>query len=758
MARPVPLSPKEPERNMDRELLLEIGVEELPASWLPSLTSQLAARLTARLAEEGLTSKASVEAHGTPRRLAVCQPELTDRQEDRDETVMGPPVSAAFDAEGHPTNAGLGFARKLGVDFDAIERTETPKGTYLSYKRHLRGKATVDVLPVVLGRVLRDLQFPKAMNWDAQLEDDKGDFTFGRPIRWLLYLYGGRVVPFTISRKALASSPRVQDVTTGAVTYGHRFLATSGRAGRAIKVRSLDEFRKRLTENFVILSRIERRDRIMRDLEAQARRLGGRAMLHQHAQAEVLLDEVPDLVEFPAVVSGVFASEFLTLPAEVLITTLIHHQHFFPVLSSSGGLMPAFLMVTNTQPGNDRGIATNAERVVAARLRDARFFWDADRQVGLEARLPRLEGVLFHKTLGSYAEKTTRVESLARWIATDVLKQPGEADAAARAARLAKADLATDMVREFTELQGVMGGIYAREGGEPENIWKAVYHHYQPVAVESTAAPSADALGAGRVTWACVSLADKLDTLAGLFLAGERPTGSRDPLGLRRQAHGVLRVLLDLETLTGVDASPAIGDLLERARAGHADVAGAPGAIEGWAALETFMRERLEFVLQQRGWKVQNVRAVVRSRALGELRPAAVERNLADLAAFSETPQFRALAEAFKRVRNIARDYSEGTDAPLGRASLKEPAELALFDEIERRSKSIQEAGATGRNFKAAYADAAAVQPAVATFFTEVFVMADDAALRNARLGLMKRLESLILQLGDISEIVAPES
>jgi len=222
--------------------------------------------------------------------------------------------------------------------------------------------------------VLRDLQFPKAMNWDAQLEDDKGDFTFGRPIRWLLYLYGGRVVPFTISRKALASSPRVQDVTTGAVTYGHRFLATSGRAGRAIKVRSLDEFRKRLTENFVILSRIERRDRIMRDLEAQARRLGGRAMLHQHAQAEVLLDEVPDLVEFPAVVSGVFASEFLTLPAEVLITTLIHHQHFFPVLSSSGGLMPAFLMVTNTQPGNDRGIATNAERVVAARLRDARFF------------------------------------------------------------------------------------------------------------------------------------------------------------------------------------------------------------------------------------------------------------------------------------------------------------------------------------------------------------------------------------------------
>ena len=762
---------------MDRELLLEIGVEELPASWLPSLTTQLSARLTARLTEEGLASRSSVEAHATPRRLAVCQPELTDRQDDRDETLMGPPVSAAFDADGHPTNAGLGFARKLGVDFDALERSETPKGTYLSYKRHLRGKATVDVLPVVLGRLLRDLQFPKAMNWDAQLEDDKGEFTFGRPIRWLLYLYGGRVVPFTISRQALASSPRVQDVTTGAVTYGHRFLATSGRAGRAIKVRSFDEFRKRLTENFVILSRIDRRDRIMRDLEAQARKLGGRAMLHQHPQAEALLDEVPDLVEFPAVVSGVFASEFLTLPAEVLITTLIHHQHFFPVLSSSGGLMPAFLAVTNTQPGNDRGIATNAERVVAARLRDARFFWDTDRQAGLESRLPRLDGVLFHKTLGSYAQKTARVESLARWIATDVLKQPGDAEAAARAARLSKADLATDMVREFTELQGVMGGIYAREAGEPENVWKAVYHHYQPVGVETTAAPTTDALGAGRVVWACVSLADKLDTLTGLFLAGERPTGSRDPFGLRRQAHGILRVLLDLETLTGLDVSPAIGSLLERARAAHGDLGSAPTAADGWTALETFLRERIEFVLQQRGWKAQNVRAVVRSRTLGDLRPAAAERNLRELAAFSETPQFRALAEAFKRVRNIARpEGTEGDGGPGGtehgaegrggtevravdlRGALKEPAELALLDEIERRAKSIEEAGATGRNFKAAYADAAAFQPAVAKFFTEVFVMADEPKLRQARLGLMKRLEELILQLGDISEIVAPES
>jgi glycyl-tRNA synthetase beta chain len=432
---------------MDRELLLEIGVEELPASWLPALTAQLAARLQARLVEEGLPSRTSVEAHGTPRRLTACQPELIDRQEDREETVTGPPVSAAFDADGHPTNAGLGFARKLGVDFDAVKQVDTPKGKYLSYQRHIRGRATVDVLPVILGRVLRDLTFPKSMNWDAQFEDERTDFTFGRPIRWLLFLYGGRVVPFTIARKALASSPRVQDVTTGAVTYGHRFLATSGRAGRAIKVRSFDEYRKKLAENFVVLSRIERRDRIMRDLDAQGRKLGGRPMLHQHPQAEALLDEVPDLVEFPAIVSGLFSAEFLTLPPEVLTTTLIHHQHYFPVVSSTGGLMPAFLAVTNTQSANDRGIATNAERVVTARLRDARFFWDADRKAGLESRLPKLEGLLFHRALGSYRQKTERIERLAGWLATDVLNRPGDADAARRAARLAKADLATDMVR-----------------------------------------------------------------------------------------------------------------------------------------------------------------------------------------------------------------------------------------------------------------------------------------------------------------------
>jgi glycyl-tRNA synthetase beta chain len=749
---------------MDRELLLEIGVEEMPASWLPGLTQELAARVHARLTESGLPVKVAIEVHSTPRRLTACVPELVDRQEDRDEVIMGPPVSAAFDAEGHPTNAGLGFARKLGADFDALVQVDTPKGKYLQYTKHHRGRATVDALPDVLAKVLRDLTFPKHMHWDAELEDGKGEFVFGRPIRWLLFLYGGRVVPFTIARNALASSPRVQDVTSGAVTYGHRFLATSGRAGRAIKVRSFDEYQKKLTENFVLLSRIDRRDRIMRDLESQARRIGGRALLQQRPQAEALLDEVPDLVEFPAVVAGAFSAEFLELPEEVLITTLIHHQHFFPVLANNGSLMPAFLAVTNTQTNNERAISTNAERVVTARLRDARFFWDADRTVGLDARLERLDTVLFHKALGSYRAKADRIEHLASWIATDVFARPDLASEAGRAARLAKADLATDMVREFTELQGTMGGIYAREAGEPEGVWKAIYNQYLPIAVEATAAPAANALGTAGVTWAAVSLADKLDTLAGLFLAGERPTGSRDPFGLRRQAHGVLRILIDVGALTGADARVSLDRLIDRAIDGFKDVTFTGDRGEGRKALADFLWERLGYAFEARGGDKHAIRAVLADRASVMAAPVVdLDRNIKALPEFVRSEQFRQLATVFKRVRNIAREYPDAefaadeANGPAIDGVLVEPAEKALAAEIEQRRPVIEAAGAKGSGFREAYLEAAHFAPVVGKFFEEVFVMSDDLAIRKARLRLLKRLETLILTLGDISEIVASE-
>jgi glycyl-tRNA synthetase beta chain len=306
-----------------------------------------------------------------------------------------------------------------------------------------------------------------------------------------------------------------------------------------------------------------------------------------------------------------------------------------------------------------------------------------------------------------------------------------------------------------------MGGVYARDAGEPEAVWKAVYHHYLPIGVESNAAPSREWLGEAAITWAAVSLADKLDTLVGLFLAGERPTGSRDPLALRRQAHGVLRLLLDLKALTGVDASPSLGSLVDAARATIGD--GVQPADDSMPALEAFLRERLGFALQQRGATPRNVRAVVGQRALADLRPADLELNLRELAEFSETPGFRKLAEAFKRVRNIARELGDAAgpvDAKeaLNAAVLKEPAERALLDEIERREQAIADAIGARHDYRAAYTEAAAFEPAVAAFFKDVLVMAEDPKVREARLRLMKRLERVILQLGDISEIVAPES
>src|SRR6476619_3391268 len=470
---------------MDRELLIEIGVEELPAAWLPDLNRQLAARVTARLAELRIAPGAPVETFSTPRRLAVRLARIAERQEDLDETITGPPVSAAVGADGQPSPSALGFAKKQGVRFEDLTRVQTPKGEYLAYQKHVRGRSAVDTLPSLLTGILRDLAFPKQMHWDAMLDDGRTELLFGRPIRWLLFLYGGRVVPFTITRSAAAQSGQVQDVSTGAVTHGHRFLTTSGRAGRAIKVRSFDEYRARLLENFVMLERSERHNKIARELDAKAQRLQGRVSRAVHTDAG-LLREVPDLVEYPSVIAGGFAHEFLELPEEVLTTTLIHHQHYFPVEGEDGALKNAFLAVINTEPDNERTIARNAERVVTALLRDARFFWEADRKTPLDSRIDRLDTLLFHKTLGSYRAKAERIERLAGWIAREALGADASAAGhAAKAARLAKADLTTDMVREFTELQGTMGGIYAREEGMPEEVWKAIYFHYLPVGVEA---------------------------------------------------------------------------------------------------------------------------------------------------------------------------------------------------------------------------------------------------------------------------------
>jgi glycyl-tRNA synthetase beta chain len=727
---------------MERELLIEIGVEELPAAWLPGLTKQLAEKVHARLRAMRMPPEGPVETYSTPRRLTARVGGMAERQEDLDETVTGPPVSAAFNGAGEPTSAALGFARKQGVAFDALERLETPKGTYLTARKHQRGRSAADALPEFLTAVLRDLAFPKQMHWDAVLEDGRGEFVFGRPIRWLLFLYGGRVVPYSIGRTTAAAGPQVQDVSSGAVTYGHRFLATSGRPGRSIKVRTFDDYRARLSEHFVVLDHAERRDRIAREIESKARKLSGRVTLREHAS---LIDEVADLVEYPGVVAGFFDRAFLDLPQEVLTTTLVHHQHYFPVHGEGGGLKEAFLAVVNTQPADERLIARNAERVVTARLRDAKFFWDADLRVPLESRLERLDTIVFHKKLGSYRAKAERIERLARAIVSEIFEAPEEdAAAAAKAGRLAKADLASDMVFEFPELQGTMGGIYARHEGLPEPVWRAIYYQYLPIGVEADAAPSKSQLGSAAVAWAAVSLADKIDSLLSLMSAGEKTTGSRDPFALRRQMQGVIKVLMDLPELTGVNREVSISTLAALARRG--------GSADDAAVHEvvSFAHDRIRYALEQRGFSAGVIRSVL---AASPDKPLRARRVAEALAALGGSEDMAALGVLFKRVKNIARELKEpgGTG---DRAALVEPSEVALLQDLDARQPRIERA-AEAADYRQALTEIAALRPSVDRFFTDVFVMAEDARLRTARLGLMAALRDLVLRIADISEIVS---
>ncbi|MGE0703335.1 MAG: glycine--tRNA ligase subunit beta [Vicinamibacterales bacterium] len=736
---------------MDRELLLEIGCEEMPASWLPDLTRQLGDVLVAGLRAERLEPGAPAETYSTPRRLAARIQRLPDHQSDLEELVNGPPVSAGFAADGSPTQAAIGFAARQGVDVPALERVETPKGVYLAFRKKQRGRAASDVLPTVLATTLRGLKFPKLMHWDALLDDGRGDLLFGRPIRWLLYLYGGRVVPFTIGRNPGAQSHQVQEVRSGASTYGHRFLTTSGRAGRAIKVKTFDDYRTRLLEHFVILERSERHDKIARELDARAQRLQGRVGRAGRGESS-LLEEVPDLVEYPAVVAGTFSQDFLELPDEVLRTTLIHHQHYFPVEAEDGRLKPAFLAVTNTEPEDERTIARNAERVVAARLRDARFFWEADRRNGLASHTSRLGTLLFHRKLGTYSEKVQRIAALAEWIARSAFEAGGQSAAYARTAgSLAKSDLTSDMVREFTELQGTMGGIYAREEGQPEEVWKAIYYHYLPIGVEADAPPHPPDLGAAGPIWAAVSLADKLDTIVGLFAVGEKPTGSRDPFGLRRAGHGVVKILADLP-LFGVERTPTIQALVAQALQAF------PGQdnAETQALRLAFWFDRLEHLLRQRGISDSAARAVLHRRT-EDASPLDILRRAEAIETMRGQEEFVALARLFKRVNNIVHDQlgAEGSAGIRGRNRmlLTEPAEVALRERMDVASPQIVRLAAAGSYVEGLKA-ASELGPLVDRFFTDVLVMTGDEGLRHARLALLGELRDVIWEIADIQAVI----
>jgi glycyl-tRNA synthetase beta chain len=713
------------------EFLLEIGFEEMPASWLPALTGQLRDRLEETAQRERL-EPAGVLAFSSPRRLVV-RAFVRRRQDDREEAVWGPALKVARDASGQWTGAAQGFARKNGVAPDALavgaKDPAKPDEKSLLFMKKVEGRESAAVLGDLLPALLRGLAFPKRMSWDAWLDDGKGAFPFGRPIRWILALLGGAVVPFRIYElQEGARGPLI--VESGDITFGHRFLPRGGALG-PLRVRSFADLEAQLRKAFVILRAESRREVIEKGLAAAG------TVDDDHG----LVAEWQDLVEHPALVLGKVPAEFRSLPGEVLETVLVHHQKYVPLLE--GGTVARFAALTNTDGRESEVIARNMERVVVARLRDASFFWRDDRKRSLEDRVADLAGVTFHQGLGTYLDKANRLVALGRGLGPATLDGPS-LEAATQAARLCKADLTTAMVREFPELQGVMGGIYLEaQGGVSSEVAAAVRWHYHPVSVEASAPPAGRLSPTALPVFAAVSLTDKLDTLAGYFGLGLVPTGSSDPFGLRRAGQGLIRVLLDFWP---AGKAPRLGELIGLAVEGHGPRLKEPGERVA-AALLGFLLERLEYVLEARGYPAEEVQATVHTPQIDAL--ADVQDCLARLAALHRgrgqaREDFEHLAAAFKRAKNIlTKDKGAAVIEP---GLFEHDAERELHAAVERLA-----AGDGG--YDARIKQLASLRQPVNRFFDDVLVMAEDAKVRGNRLALLRRTLSLFYQIADISRL-----
>jgi len=734
------------------ELLLEIGVEEMPAPWLPGLAEQLRRKFEDAATREHLETT-QLSAWWTPRRLAL-RAHLPTRQPDREEMVFGPSLKVAKDAAGKWTGAALGFARKQGVTPDALREAPKdplkPDELYLLFARPTAGRDAKDVVRDLLPGVLRGLAFPKRMSWDAWLDDGRGAFPFGRPIRWLAILIDDVVVPFEIHGLEAGAKGNVV-VRSAAQTRGHRSLPR-GEAGGPVRVTSAGEWSARLAERFVIVDPKERLARIDAGLQAAA----DGSEIDDHG----LREEWRDLVEYPSVLAGEVPAEFRALPREVLETVLVHHQKYIPLRGRSGGV-ERFAAVVNGEFESASEIVRGMQRVVVARLRDATFFLAEDKRRPLAQRVDDLAGVTFHKGLGTYRDKSLRLVRLIETMGRGGLLDERALADATEAARLAKADLTTMMVREFPELQGVMGGIYLESEGAPAGVAGAVRWHYHPVAVEPAAVPADVFAGDDRRSrvFAAVALADKLDTLAGYFGLGESPTGSRDPYGLRRAGQGAVRAVVDFWRPVAGEPAPDLQALLGVAVEGYAGLEPAPDVTARLA--EGFLLDRLGYVLQARGFSSDEVAAVVQApdpdADEGQSAPSGTRiRALADpidcrlrLEALhrvrQEVPEdFAALAEAFKRAKNIL--AQRRPSAPLDPSLFEADAER----ELHRAASALADHAGS---YEEGLRGLARLRAPVGRFFDDVLVMAEDPRVRDNRLALLSLTLSLFYRIADISNL-----
>jgi glycyl-tRNA synthetase beta chain len=691
---------------MDKaELVVELGTEEIPASLLEGATRQFAQHLVECLRAERLGAELSTVLY-TPRRMIVALKDLPARQDDLLETILGPPRRVAFDAEGNPTRAALAFAEKNGLPISRIKVVDTPKGEYLSLIRRQKGERTAKVLERLIPAAIEKMQFSKAMYWSSE------KFRFSRPLRWIVALYAGKVVKFQIA-----------DVWSSRYTSGHRF---TGKA--KVAVTGLSSLKQALAENGVIVDPAERAARIRAGLEQAAQAAGGRLLAD-----EDLLQTVVNLNENPSVICGAFDRRFLDLPEEILVTVMREHQKYFSVNNAEGRLLPVFLAVINLSADPGGKIRGGHERVLRARFADAEFFWHTDRKTALSQREAALKGVLFQQNLGSYFDKTQRLLALLPKVAAAAGCSQEMADLQT-AIRLLKCDLVTEMVKEFTDLQGIVGGLYARAEGYSEPVWRAVYEQYLPKA-SNTQSPS-------TLASATLALMDRLDTVCGCFSVGLIPKGSGDPFAVRRQGNGILKIVLDHKI--HISLEQIIGWSLETQSAAAPETA---------VELKKFFEGRLRFLCEEIGLAYDSVNGAL---AVGFDDPLdAVERMRALQEMRGET-DFLALATAFKRVMNIL-TKSEAISMEPDESLMTDPAEIALWHGYLAVSPRV-EALRTGHDYGAALRAMASMRTIVDAFFDRVLVMAEDAAVRGNRLAVLGRLARLFLSVADISHVVIDRS
>ena len=686
------------------DFLVEIGTEELPPKALRSLMEAFAVGLESGV-DEARLNHGAIHAYASPRRLAVLIENLDRAQKNRAATQKGPPTSVAFDNDGNPTPAALAFAKKCGVAVEDLGREKTNKGEWLVSEVVERGKKAAELMPELIERALASLPIPRRMRWGA------GDAEFVRPVHWVVLLHGSKTIRAS-----------VMGIAAGNKTRGHRFHST-----KPITIKAPGEYLQKLKEGHVIADFDKRRDLVRRSVDAAAEKAGGAVV-----DGASLYDEVTALVEWPVAITGEFDADYLSLPREAVVSTLTSHQRYFPVAGKDGRLLPKFITVANLDSKDPDQVRDGNERVIRPRLADAAFFWESDRRKPLTARQESLRDVVYQRGLGSLYDKAARTAALAAEMAKALGTDPAPV---MRAAALAKCDLVTGMVGEFPELQGIMGRYYALADGEPPTVAEAIAEHYLPRFSGDQLPMSLD----GQL----LAVADRLDTLAGVFAIGKKPSGNRDPFGLLRAALGIVRVLVECELDFDLKALIAAAVAAQPAASDEGD--------DLAAEVYAFITERLRryFLDRDTGLATETFDAVLAREPVSLVD---FERRLDAVQAFITLEPAASLAAANKRVANILRKAEIDSVGEVRDKLLGEPAEQALAAAVAEAAAAVAPM-LEARRYTDALSALAKLRQPVDQFFDDVMVMADDMAVRNNRLALLSQMRALFLDVADISRL-----